>query len=197
MQKIDLTPFLEIAAVILAIAYLVLAIRENRWCWPAGIASALLYLGVFYRAGLYMEAWLQVFYAVMGVYGWWSWRPGTAGEAPLAIHRWPRGRHAIAVAAIVIASLASGGLLERYTEAQSPYLDSFVTWSAILTTWMVARKLLENWLYWFVIDAVTLGIALERGLHPTAALFGLYLVLVVFGWRRWLAAWRRQPVAAA
>jgi nicotinamide mononucleotide transporter len=187
---------MEVAAVVLAIAYLLLAIRENRWCWPAGIASALLYLGVFYRAGLYMEAGLQLFYAAMGVYGWWAWRPGTDGTAPLRIRRWPPGRHAVALAVIVLLSLASGGLLERYTEAASPYLDSFVTWGAILTTWMVARKLLENWLYWFVIDAVTLGIALERGLYPTAALFALYLGLVVLGWRRWRLAWARRAAAA-
>lgn len=184
---------METAAVLLAIAYLLLAIRENRWCWPAGVASALLYLGVFYGAGLYMEAWLQLFYAGMGVYGWWAWRPGEAGAAPLAIHRWPLRRHAVALSLIGIVSLASGSLLARYTEAQSPYLDSLVTWSAVLTTWMVARKLLENWLYWFVIDAVTLGLALERGLYPTAALFALYLVLVVIGWRRWQLAYARQP----
>lgn len=187
---------MENAAVVLAIVYLLLAIRENRWCWPAGVASALLYLGVFYEAGLYMEAWLQVFYAGMGVYGWWAWRPGEGGSAPLAIHRWPLRRHAVALAVVVTVSLASGSLLERYTEAQSPYLDSLVTWSAVLTTWMVARKLLENWLYWFVIDAVTLGLALERGLYPTAALFALYLVLVVLGWRSWRSALARQQAAA-
>ncbi|MBL8200255.1 MAG: nicotinamide mononucleotide transporter [Chromatiales bacterium] len=188
---------MEAAAVVLAIEYLVLAIRENRWCWPAGIASALLYGGVFHGAGLYMQAWLQLFYVAMGAYGWWAWRPGTDGDATLAIQRRPLRWHGAALAAIVLISLASGGLLERYTAAESPYLDSFVTWSAVLTTWMVARKLLENWLYWFVIDAVTLGLALERGLYPTAALFALYLVLVVQGWRRWLAAWARHPAAAA
>ncbi len=188
---------MEILAVILAIAYLVLAIRENRWCWPAGIASALLYLGVFYAAGLYMQAGLQLFYAAMGAYGWWSWRPGADGAAVLAIHRWPPRRHAVALALIALFSVASGALLDRYTGAASPYLDSAVTWSAILTTGMVARKLLENWLYWFVIDAVSLGLALEQGLYATSGLFALYLALVVLGWRRWRLAWERQPVTAA
>ena len=183
---------MEAAAVVLAVVYLVLAIRENRWCWPAGIASALLYLGVFASTGLYMQAWLQLFYAGMGVYGWWAWRP-TEGAPPLAIHRWPLRRHALALIAVTSISLASGALLDRHTQAAAPYLDSFVTWSAILTTWMVARKLLENWLYWFVIDGITLGLALEQGLYPTAGLFALYLVLVVQGWFRWLAVWKRTP----
>lgn len=184
---------MENAAVVLAIAYLVLAIRENRWCWPAGIGSALLYLGVFAASGLYMQAVLQVFYAGMGVYGWWAW--GAQPEGPLRIHRWPLRRHAAALAVIAGLALASGALLARYTAAESPFVDSFVTWSAVLTTWMVARKLLENWLYWFVIDAVTLGLALEQRLYPTAALFAVYLVLVVLGWRRWLQTWRHSAAS--
>ena len=179
----------EALAVALAIAYLVLAIRENRFCWPAGIGSSLLYLGVFYDAGLYMQSALQLFYVAMGGYGWWVWRPDS--REPLTIHRWPWRWHAVAITVIALLSASSGWLLAHYSAATSPYLDSFVTWSAVLTTWMVARKLLENWLYWFVIDGVSLALALRSGLHLTAGLFTLYLVLVVIGWRAWFANWRR------
>lgn len=182
----------EALAVVLAIAYLLLAIRENRWCWPAGFGSALLYLVVFYEAGLYMESALQVFYASMAVYGWWAWRPQPGSGVPLTIQRWPLRSHGIAAVVIGVLTLSSGWLLARYTDAALPYVDSLVTWSAVLTTWMVARKLLENWLYWLVIDGVTLLVALERGLNLTAGLFALYLVLVVIGWRRWLATWSRR-----
>jgi nicotinamide mononucleotide transporter len=187
---------MEPAAVVLALVYLVLAIREIRWCWPAGLASSLLYLGVFYRAGLYMQSVLQLFYAAIAVYGWWAWRPRPVGGAPLAIHRWPLRRHGRAVVVIGILTLGSGFLLTRYTDAALPYLDSFVTFSAVFTTWMVARKLLENWLYWLVIDGLTLALALARGLYPTAALFAVYIVLVVIGWRRWLATWHRSMARA-
>lgn len=184
---------MEVLAVALALVYLLLAIRENRWCWPAGIGSALLYLVVFYGAGLYMQAALQVFYAAMGVYGWWAWRPAAAG-AGLVIHRWPLYRHVVAIAGVAVLGLATGYGLQRLgTGAAAPYTDSLLTYGAILTTWMVARKLLENWLYWFVIDAVTLGLMLQQGLYPTAALFGVYLVLVVVGWREWLRALHRAP----
>ncbi len=183
--------FVEPAAVVLAVAYLVLAIRENRWCWPAGFGSALLYLAVFYQAGLYMNSALQLFYASMAVYGWWAWRPQSGSGVPLTIHRWPLRWHAIAAVVIALLTSGSGWLLARYTDAALPYLDSFVTWSAVLATGMVARKLLENWLYWLVVDAITLGLVLERGLYQTAALFALYLVLAVIGWRRWLRTWNR------
>jgi len=187
---------IESAAVVFAIGYLVLAIREIRWCWLAGFASSLLYLGVFYRAGLYMQSALQVFYAAIAVYGWWAWRPQPDGGGPLTIHRWPLRYHGMAVVVIAGLTLGSGWLLVRNTDAALPYLDSFVTWSAVFTTWMVARKLLENWLYWLVIDGVTLAMALARGLHPTAALFALYMVLVVIGWRRWLATWSQSKAQA-
>jgi len=182
---------IEAGAVALAIVYLVLAIRENRWCWPAGFGSSLLYLAVFYGAGLYMESALQVFYASIAVYGWWAWRPQPGGGVPLTIHRWPLRWHGMAAVVIAVLTFSSGSLLARYTDAALPYVDSFVTWGAVLTTWMVARKLLENWLYWLVIDGVTLALALDRGLQLTAALFTLYLILVVIGWRRWLATWKK------
>jgi nicotinamide mononucleotide transporter len=181
----------ERAAVVLAVAYLVLAIRESRWCWPAGFGSSLLYLAVYYQSGLYMQSALQLFYAGIAVYGWWAWQPQPGGGAALAIHRWPLHWHALAAVAIAVLTLGSGWLLAHYRDAALPYQDSFVTWSAVLATGMVARKLLENWLYWFVVDAMTLGLVLERGLYPTAALFALYLVLVVIGWQRWLASWRK------
>lgn len=185
-----LSPGIEAVAVALAIAYLLLAIRQSLWCWPAAIGSSLIYLWLMYRAGLYMESALQLFYAGVAVYGWWLWQRGGAEEGPLRVSTWPRRRHAGAIAGILALSLASGTLLERYSDAQLPYLDSFTTWGAIVATWMVARKLLENWVYWFVIDAVAMYLYLSRGLYLTTALFALYLVLVVVGF----IAWRRSFV---
>ena len=81
-------------------------------------------------------------------------------------------------------------LLTRFTDAALPLLDSFTTWGSILTTWMVTRKILENWLYWLVIDSVSIYLYLDRGLHLTAMLFVAYLVIVVFGYRKWLRHYR-------
>lgn len=184
----------EASAVALAIAYLVLAIREHRWCWPAGIASSLLYLAVFRDAGLYLQSALQLVYVGMGIYGWRAWRPGGA-DGTLPIRRWPLRRHVLAVAAVAVLTAGAGLLLARHTDAPAPYLDAFATFGAVLATALTARKLLENWLYWFVVDAVTLVVAYRQGLQLTAALFALYLVLVVAGAVRWFAVWRRQAPA--
>lgn len=183
---------LEVIAVMLAIAYLLLAIRQSLWCWPAAIVSSLIYLVLMYEAGLYMESALQVFYVGVAVYGWRVWRRGGADDGPLAVRTWPRHWHGIAIATVLGLSLLSGVLLTRYSDAALPYLDSFTTWGAILATWMVARKLLENWVYWFVIDSVAMYLYLSRGLYLTTGLFAVYLVLVVIGFR----AWRRSMATA-
>ena len=257
----------EITAVALAIAYLVLAIRQSLWCWPAAIASTGIYVGLMYQASLYMESALQFFYIAMALYGWWAWsrgetsttgvavagefaqaasrddappadlghRPGSpatatadrggfdaspkaapsafrhppdgSGDAPsqdrrveaparrsagqrqpLAVSAWPARAHLIAVVTVLLLAAASGWLLTRYTSAALPYADAFTTWGAIVTTYMTARKILENWLYWFVIDSVSVYLYVSRGLYLTAALFLVYLVLIVIGYR----AWRRS-----
>lgn len=189
LTGLDSVSTAEAAAVALAIAYLVLAIRQNVICWFAAFASSLIYLVVFYTARLYMESVLQIFYAAMAVYGYWEWTRGGADAKGLRITVWSPRQHAIALT--VVAGFASGfGLLMSRTDAAFPYADSFTTVAAIVTTFMVARKVLENWLYWFVIDSISVYLYLARGLTLTALLFVLYLVLIVIGWRRWWVDWR-------
>jgi len=175
----------EGAAVLLGLAYLLLARRESLWCWYAAFASSLIYLVLFRRVGLLMESALQVYYLAMAVYGWWEWRGGARHARPLPISRRPPGWHLAALCAVCAASAVSGALLQRYTQAAWPWADSFVTWGSLLATWMVARKVLENWLWWLLIDSLALALYLERGLYLTAALFAAYLVIVVSGYLEW------------
>jgi nicotinamide mononucleotide transporter len=180
------------AAVILALAYLALAIRESLWCWPAGMASTAIYLVLMYRAALYMETALQVFYMAVSAYGWWRWRGGGARSAP-RISTWRWQQHGAALCAVLALSAASGAWLATATDAAFPYVDSFITWGSVVTTWMVARKIFENWVYWFVIDSLCVYVYASRGLALTAGLFVLYLVLVVIGFRTWLRRLRASP----
>ena len=175
----------EAAAVVLGVAYLLLAMRESLWCWYAAFASTGIFLVLFWNVNLLMESALQVYYLGMAVYGWWQWQRGGEGHTELAISRWDTRQHLVAVAAVLLVSAASGALLQQYTGAALPYLDSFTTWGSVLTTWMVARKILENWLYWLVIDSVSIYLYLDRALYLTAGLFALYLVIVLFGYRKW------------
>jgi nicotinamide mononucleotide transporter len=178
----------EILAVVMAIAYLVLAIRQNIWCWAAAAVSTLLYLYVMYRANLYMESALQLFYLGMAVYGWQQWRKGGDDGGELKVSTWPLRHHLFAIGSVLLLVMISGALLTRYSDAALPHVDSFTTWGAVVATFMVARKVLENWIYWFVIDAVSVGLYLSRDLVFTAALFVAYLVMIVIGYRSWRAS---------
>jgi len=180
----------ESAAVLLGIAYLLLAMRESLWCWYAAFISTAIFLVLFWDVGLLMESALQVYYLAMAVYGWWEWQQGSEDESGLAISSWSARQHLIALLAVLFVSGVSGLLLEQFTGAALPYLDSFTTWGSVLTTWMVARKILENWLYWLVIDSVSIYLYLDRELYLTAALFAVYLVIVLFGYRKWLLHYR-------
>jgi nicotinamide mononucleotide transporter len=188
---------LEAAGVLFSVLYLVLAIRESLWCWPAAFLSSVLTIVVMFGAQLYSEAALNVFYAAMAVYGWYQWRHGgrKQGEAELPISVWPLRAHALAIGGSVLLSAIVGWLMSRQTDAAFPYLDAFVTVSSIITTYMVARKILENWLYWLVVDSLSLYLYWQRELHLYVALFALYLVLVVIGLVRWHRDWRAQARA--
>jgi nicotinamide mononucleotide transporter len=178
-------PAIEWVAAGLALGYLGFAIRQSAWCWAFAIASAGLYLVVFARAGLVMQAALQVFYVGMSVYGWRTWR-GSASEAPLAVSRWTARQHALAWFAIAVFSLVNGWVITRGAATSwESYLDAAIAWGSVLTTWMVARKVLENWLYWVVLDFAAALLAAWQGLAATAVLFLLYTVLAFRGYWQW------------
>ena len=175
---------LEWFAVLLAIAYLLLAIRQNPWCWAFAILSSALYLVLFARAGLVMQSALQLFFIAMAVYGWRKWR-GTSETAPLPVRRWPWPRHLWALGAVAVVTAVNGALIAHDGAGVVPYADAGVAWASVLTTWLVARKVLENWLWWIAIDVVAATLYGSQGLHATAALYVLYAALAVRGFQRW------------
>ena len=138
-----------------------------------------------YSADLYMEGMLQIFYVGMGIYGWHQWLNRNSSEQELAVSTWQPAKHAGVVTLIFTLAYVSGLLLEEYTAAALPFLDALTTWGAIVTTYMVTNKVLENWIYWFVIDSISIYLFISRGLYFTALLFFLYLFMIVIGYRSW------------
>jgi len=175
----------EALAVALAIAYLLLAMRESLWCWCCAFISTAIYTFIFWDVSLLMQSGLNVFYMAMAVYGWWQWRKGGARHQGVAIHRWRPVAHIQVISLILLVTLISGYLLAENTQAVWPYVDAFTTWASVVTTWMVARKVLENWLYWIVIDLVSAVLYFDRELYLTALLFSVYVVIVIFGYFSW------------
>ena len=184
------TNWFEIVAAILAIAYLILAMLQDIRCWVAWIISSLMYFFVMYSANLYMEALLQIFYIFIGLYGLYQWRFKADVKDALKITTWSVKNHLIVISALVFLTSLSGYILTIYTAAASPFIDAFTTWGAIAASYLVAKKILENWFYWFVIDFVSVFLFISRELYPTALLFIVYLVLVVFGYSAWRKSWQ-------
>lgn len=185
---------LEAVAVILSVAYLLLAARESLWCWYCAFVSSSLYVLIFWDVSLLMESALNVFYVLMAVLGWWQWHSGPGrrieeqGQRVLKIVSLSARQHLGAIAVLLCLTAVNGWIMSRYTDAVWPYLDAFTTWGSVFTTFLVVRKVLENWLYWIVIDGVSIYLYLDRGLYLTALLFAAYVVIVVFGY----FAWRRH-----
>jgi len=186
----------EWVAVMLALGYLLLAIRQNPWCWACAILSAVLYLVIFARTGLVMQASLQVFYVAMAIYGWRAW--GAAGsESALPVTRWTTRHHLVGLAAIAVISGLNGAFIATAgAAALLPYVDAVIAWGSVLATWMMARKILENWLYWIVLDLAAAGLYWTQGLYATAVLFLIYAVLATRGYREWLRDASRRPAVA-
>ena len=183
---------LETLAVVLGIGYLLLAMRESSLCWYCAFLSTALYVWIFGDVSLYMESALNVYYMAMAIYGWLQWQRGGADKSGVNIIRWTARQHILGAAIILAASVTSGYLLSSNTAAKLPYLDSFTTWGSVFTTIMVAQKVLENWLYWIVINSVSIYLYIDRGLDQTAAMFFLYLVLASIGFLTWKKAYDTQ-----
>jgi nicotinamide mononucleotide transporter len=187
----------EVVAVALGLAYLVLAMRQNSWCWYAAFGSTAIYSWLFWSVSLPMESALNVYYLAMAIYGWWCWQHGgqqqnSGQDSQLAIQSWGIKHHLMAISVVAVLTLVSGYLLSANTEAALPYLDSFTTWGAVVTTWMVTRKVLENWLYWIVVDGAAVYLFFDRELYLTSLLMLIYVGMVIAGWLRWRAQYRLQ-----
>ena len=133
-----------------------------------------------------MESFLQIFYICMAIYGWYIWSNKINVEKELKITSWKKQYHLYAIIIVTLLAIISGFLLEKYTQAALPFLDAFTTWGAIITTYMVAKKIIENWIYWFVIDSISIYLFISRELYLTALLFLIYLIIIIFGYRSWM-----------
>lgn len=182
----------ETIAVVAAVSYLVLAIRQNILCWLFAAISTAIYIWLFVVAKLYMESVLNVFYLAMAGYGWTVWRSGKNDGSSRPVVVWPLKTHATAIVSILVISAVNGYLLGNYSDAAFPYVDSLTTWSAIWATFLIARKVLENWWYWLLIDIASIFIYWSRDLQLTSFLFAVYVFMIPFGLYSWNHSMQRQ-----
>jgi nicotinamide mononucleotide transporter len=183
--------WLQLAGVITAAFGIWLTTRRLLICWPITLVSILIYMVVFYRAGLLSDALLQVFFVVFTFYGWWHWWRGVRDDGQVRVVPLPLRDLTVALAVGVAGSFVLGTLAKRFNAAL-PYLDAMLMSYSLVATWWQARKHIANWWLWILVDAIYVGEYIYKGLWPTALLYAAFVPLAVIGLRDW-----RRAVAAA
>jgi len=174
---------IESVAVLFSVLYVILAAKENILCWWAAVISVTLYIYIFFSVQLYPETGLQVFYLFMAFYGYYNWNKK---EQSLQIIEWNISKHFAVLILGAILTFLMGFYFTTYTNAKMPIVDSFTTVFSIFATYMVVKKILGNWLYWIVIDTVSVYLFYSRDLHLTSLLFMTYTIIAIFGYFNWL-----------
>lgn len=181
------TTWLEVVAFVLSLAMVGCNIREIHWGWPLAAISSLLYCALFWQSKLYGDGALQMFFAVVALWGWLQWLRGGADHAPLMIARLsaPQQRRAVGVA--VLLWPATGWFLKTWTDTDVPWWDAFPTALSVIGQVLLGRKFIENWPVWLAVNVVGTALFAYKGLWLTAILYTLFAVLSIVGWRAWQA----------
>lgn len=207
-NEASLMTFWEAIAVMLALAYLILAMRTNIWCWSAAFFSTAIYTVLFWNVSLLMESVLNIYYMGMAVYGYWLWLQAPPSHQTKQQHNdqlniaanqvniisWAWTSHALLIGITLLASMLAGYFMANYTSAAFPYIDAATTCFAVVTTYLVAKKVLENWLYWVVIDFVSIYLYFQKGMMLTSVLFVLYVAMAVGGYMMWRKKYHRNII---
>jgi nicotinamide mononucleotide transporter len=177
---------IEAIAVAMTLLGIVLTIQQRISCWPVAIVGILAYLIVFVRARLYADAAIQPIFIVQNLYGWWFWAHGGArgeGQAPIVTLDWRSWSAWLAGTAAV--SLLVGAGLARWTNAAAPYADAALSTTSLVANWLLARKVLENWLLWIAVDVGYVILFWSKDLVLSAGLYAVLLALAVAGLLEW------------
>ncbi len=185
----------EWTATLLGIIFLVLMMRENSWCWFFGILSSALSVYLFYENKLYSETILYVFYVLFGIYGWWKWKK-PSNTAALKISRWARPKHAVTIILGGVLALGLGYFFKHYTDADKSYIDAQTSVFGLIATYLEAHKILGGWIYWIVINGVTIWLYYTKGLTVYVWLMVVYFILSFVGFYQWRKRYETQSHGA-
>ncbi len=179
--------WLELIAFVLAVAMVVCSVYEKSATWPLAIISSALYVWLFYTSKLYGETLVNVFFVIAGLWGWRQWLFSKRGEsnAPLAVDSLSPKGLGWTLAGWKAGWIALSLYLWRYTDSDVPWADAFVTAGSFAGTILLARKHIENWPVWLVVNAASVALFIYKQLWLTAILYAILFVMVIWGWRQW------------
>mgnify|MGYP001229768155 FL=1 len=176
----------EIIGAILSLIYLYLSVKQKVSLWIFGFLSSAFYIVVFFQSKFYADMSLNFYYLAVSVFGWISWKTGkqkTGSELP--VKRTKLLEASVLTAAALVIYLIYYYILVNFTDSPLPRADSFTTAVSIVATWMLARKRIEHWLLWVVVDTVSAGLYFYKMLYPTAILFIIYTIMAIVGFIQW------------
>lgn len=188
--------FLELLGTIVGVIYLWLEYKASIYLWIVSIIMPIIYLFIFYDAGLYADFGVNIYYLLIAIYGWIMWKYGksksketqttaetVSTELPIThmpIRKWPS-----TMAIFIIIFIGIALILKEFTDSNVPWLDAFTTALSIVGMWMLAQKYIEQWWTWMIVDVVSVGLYIYKDLYFTAALYALYALIALFGYRKW------------
>jgi nicotinamide mononucleotide transporter len=190
--------WLEATGLISGLACVWLVIRQNIWTFPVGLVYAFVSVAVFFDQRLYADVLLSGYYVLMNAYGWYYWSYGGSRSASdeLAPSFTP-ARTLAWLGVVVAAGIAlMGSFFDTQTEADLPYWDSATTVMSFAAMWMTARKYIENWVLWLVVDVIATVMYAVKGIELYALLYAIYLGMAVMGWRAWRRTMQSTELSA-
>lgn len=178
--------YIEFLGSLTGIVYVVLSIRQNILLWPMGILSSGLYFIVFLQSGLYALMALQIFYILIGIYGWLHWYIAPKGKSnSLPTSRLTRSKLLYTCLGSVLVSLAIAGVLSMFPAGSLSLWDSLSSGISIVASILLARKIIEHWLWWMVVNTIVIGVSISQGLWATTALYAVLFMASIAGYKQW------------
>lgn len=187
----DWSLVLQIVGTTLGFLYLWLEYKANIWLWVVGALMPMVHGVLYLQSGIYADAAMQLYYVLAGLYGLYVWKRGSSAKKEMAITHTPVGWVLPLVLVYVVLNIALYFLLTEFTDSQVPLFDSISTALSIVAMWMLSRKLVEQWLVWLVVDAISVGLYFYKGIPITGCLYLVYCVLAVVGYMRWMREVRK------
>jgi nicotinamide mononucleotide transporter len=184
-NAISQTSKTEWAGFICSLAYIILIAFENSWGWLFGIIASVLTAYLCFSGNLFFESGLNIFYVIIGFYGWYKWILGSEKKEALPISKLSLLKNSYLILLGIIVWIPFAFVAKKYSTQAMPYLDAFITAFSIIATWMTARKLIENWIYWIILDALGILLFANRGFYLYALLYIVFISMSITGYFSW------------
>lgn len=192
-----MSEFVEILGVIIGFIYLWLEYKASIYLWLTSIIMPAIYLFVYFDAGLYADVAINIYYLIIGVYGWMSWRYGISRKNgtekyDLKISHTSRRQWLRLLIAYIVIHFAISFTLINFTDTDVPWFNGLTSALSIIGMWMLAKKLIEQWFVWFVVDILSAMLYFYKGLEPTALLYSVYAIVAILGYKKWNKLLQKQ-----